>query len=142
MTMKRHLVLIASAIGAMSATAGVFAAQSAQSLTGVAGGLWELSGIPGAKAAVRQCVADPVELAMVEHKNVKCTPAILNVSGSSVKLSYQCVGGGFGQATIKTITPRSLRLDVQGIADGAPYGYVLQAHRVGDCPTKAERGGH
>jgi len=34
------------------------------------------------------------------------------------------------------VTPRSLRLDTQGISDGLPFHYVAQARRVGDCPAQ------
>jgi hypothetical protein len=136
MSMSRLTCVIGAAIAAGTAASG-WAAQLPKSLTGVAGGQWELSGIPGSKAPVKQCVASPVELAFVEHKAPACTHLVLGDSGDLLRLSYRCVGGGFGQATIKTLTPRSLRVDVQGIAGGAPYAYVMQAHRVGDCPAAA-----
>lgn len=126
------------------AGAAVTAAAAPTALAGVGGGLWELDGLPGKKAAFQQCFSDPLKIAMVEHGSAKCTETVLGESGSTVRVSYQCAGGGFGSASIKTITPRSLRVEVQGIADGAPYGYVLQAHNVGPCPGagggKPERG--
>jgi len=113
-------------------------------ISGVSGGLWELEGIPGKKAAVKQCFADPLKIATVEHGSAKCTVTVLGESGSTTRISFQCAGGGFGNASIKTITPRSLRIEVQGISDGAPYGYVMQAHNSGPCPApagnKQERG--
>ncbi len=142
MGMKRSTILVAVATASLALAAGALAAQTTPSLTGVAGGLWELSGVPGSKSAVKQCVADPVELAFAEHHGAVCTHQVLDDSGDILRIGYQCGAGGYGQATIKTITPRSLRVDVQGIAAGGPYAYVMQAHRAGDCPVKAERGGH
>jgi len=129
MAMARKLTLFA-------ALAGMAVAVSAApvALKGVSGGLWELEGIPGKNGAVQQCFADPLKIATVEHGSAKCNVTLLGESGSTIRLSYQCAGGGFGQASIKTITPRSLRVEVQGINDGAPYGYVLQAHNTGPCP--------
>lgn len=138
--MKRLIILAAVAMAPIAAAA--FAAETTPSLTGVAGGLWELSGVPGSKAAVKQCVADPVELAYAEHHGAVCTHQVLSDSGDILRIGYQCGAGGYGQATIKAVTPRSLRVDVQGIAAGGPYAYVMQAHRAGDCPVKVERGGH
>ena len=62
---------------------------------------------------------------------------MLGDSADRCAVSYKCTGGGFGQATIKTLTPRSLRVEIQGISGGPPYGYVMQAHRLGDCPAPA-----
>jgi len=140
MPMTRLTLLLAAALAPLAAGAGAVAADMPKALAGVAGGLWELSGIPGAKASAKQCVADPVDLAFVEHKAAECSHQILADSGDTLRLSYRCSGAGFGQATIKVVTPRSLRVDVQGIADGAPYAYVMQAHRLGDCGVKVERG--
>ncbi|MEO6433982.1 MAG: hypothetical protein ABIO29_08405 [Sphingomicrobium sp.] len=124
---------------ALAASAGAVAA-TPNALAGVSGGLWELDGLPGTKSSVRQCFADPARIALVEHKGAKCTEAVLGEQGSTVRVSYQCGASGFGQGTIKQITPRSLRVEVTGIADGAPYSYVLQARRVDDCAKGQERG--
>ena len=35
------------------------------------------------------------------------------------------------------LTPRSLRIETQGISDSLPFNYVLQARRVGDCAKSA-----
>ena len=136
MTKSRLTFLAGAALAAGTAAAGGWAAQAPKSLAGVAGGLWELSGVPGSKAPVKQCVANPVELAFVEHQTAGCTHLVLGDAGDLLRLSYTCKGGGFGQATIKTLTPRSLRVEVQGISGGAPYGFVMQAHRIDDCPVK------
>lgn len=133
MTMFRPTLLAAAAAAAVTAAAGVLAAQTPQSLAGVSGGMWELSGIPGTKAPTKMCVAAPIELAFVEHARAACKPLVLGDSGDLLRISYRCSGAGFGQASIKTITPRSLRVDVQGIAANAPYAYVMQAKRTGDC---------
>ena len=138
--MFRSIIFLAAGLAGVSAGAAIVT-QAAGALAGVAGGQWELDGLPGHKSAVKQCVARPTDLATVEHKGAKCATTILGDQGSSVKLSYQCGAAGFGQATIKVITPRSLRIEVQGISDGAPYGYVLQAHHAGPCEgSKPERG--
>jgi hypothetical protein len=49
------------------------------------------------------------------------------------EVHYTCSGGGFGQTTIGLLTPRSLRIETQGISKNAPFHYVLQARRMGDC---------
>jgi hypothetical protein len=120
---------------------------STKALAGVAGGLWEVDGVPGHNGAVRSCVADPLQLIYSEHPNADCTPTILGDNPPLLRVSFQCRSGSFGQASVKTITPRSLRIEVQGISDGAPYNHVMQARRIGDCARpggggRPERGGH
>ncbi len=54
-------------------------------------------------------------------------------SPSSTVVDYSCGGAGFGHTKIDLITPRSLRIETQGVSDNLPFSYVLQARRVGDC---------
>ena len=60
----------------------------------------------------------------------------------STVIQYSCPGGGFGRSTLTMITPRSLRIETQGISDNLPFNYVLQARRVGDCPARASASAH
>jgi hypothetical protein len=97
-------------------------------------GLCDVSGTPGGAAPVRQCVADIMALARFEHRARPCTARVLKNAGSVVSIEYSCAGAGFGHSDIQVITPRSLRIGTQGISDGLPFNYVLQARRIGDCP--------
>lgn len=139
MTTTKRFLFLAGSLSVLSGAAA-YAAAAPKALDGVAGGLWELEGLPGTKNSVRQCFADPLRIALVEHKGAPCAESVLGESGSTVRVSYQCGAAGFGQGSIKQITPRSLRIEVTGISGGAPYGYVVQARRAGDCPKGPERG--
>ena len=103
-------------------------------LSQIRGGLWEISGSRGAPAT-RLCIAHPPILAQVEHRNARCTRTILRNDSATAIIEYRCAGGGFGHSRITMITPRSVRIETQGISDGAPFGYVAQARRVGNCPA-------
>jgi hypothetical protein len=96
-------------------------------------GMWEISGAPGATTPVRQCVADIAALARFEHRAKACVAKIVKDDGSSTSIQYSCGGAGFGNSEIDVITPRSLRISTQGISDGQPFNYVLQARRIDDC---------
>jgi len=111
------------------------AAQPPPMLAQAQPGLWEISGMPGAKVPARQCLADVASLARFEHRSKACTAKVLKDSGSNSAVEYSCGRAGFGHSEIQIITPRSLRISTQGIADGLPFNYVLQARRVGDCAT-------
>ena len=97
-------------------------------------GLWEISGAPGANTPIRQCVTDIIALARFEHRAKACNAKILKDDGMKAAIDYSCGGAGFGHSQIDVITPRSLRISTQGISDGLPFNYVLQARRVDDCP--------
>jgi len=108
------------------------AAQRPASLASVEGGLFEIDQV-GAGPRPKICVADPLVFASYEHRGKTCTRVVISDGPGGAVIHYTCTGGGFGQSTVKALTPRSLRVDTQGIADGAPFQYVFQARRVGDC---------
>ena len=127
----------------MSALAGgvavlvLGAAQQASPLAQAKPGEWELSGMPGIAKPVRECVADMLLLARHEHRGKNCSSQMIRETGTTVVVEYTCGGAGFGHSQIDVLTPRSLRINTQGISDGLPFNYVLQAHRLGDCATNA-----
>ena len=54
------------------------AAELPSALTQAQPGLWEISGAPGAKAPVRQCIGDLAALARFEHRAGNCTAKVLS----------------------------------------------------------------
>jgi len=95
------------------------------------GGLWEVSRSDGGRRNI--CIPDPVLLAQYEHLKSRCSRDILRDQNGRAEISYSCSAGGFGQSKIEQLTPRSLRIETQGISGDAPFHYVLQARRLGDC---------
>jgi hypothetical protein len=134
--MTRIATLVLTAGGAAAAFALIAAARPS-ALAETQPGLWEISGAPGARAPLRQCVGDVAALARFEHRSSNCTAKVLKDGGSSTLIEYSCGGAGFGHSEIDVITPRSLRISTQGISGGLPFNYVLQARRVDDCPKSA-----
>jgi len=134
--------VLALSIAGAAAVLALGAAQRPAALAQASPGLWELSGVPGSKAPVRQCIADIGALAQFEHRNASCKRSVVSDSASSTVVEYTCPGGGFGHSQIDVITPRSLRISTQGISENLPFNYVLQAHRVGDCPKPATASRH
>jgi hypothetical protein len=123
-------LLLLPATGA--ATLALGAAQPPAALGQVQSGLWEIS---GAGAPIRQCVADVAVLARFEHRSHNCSAKTLKDSGNLAEIDYSCGGAGFGHSEMTVLTPRSLRIETQGISGGLPFNYVLQAHRIADCPS-------
>jgi hypothetical protein len=131
---RMKILTVAIGLGAVSLGLGV--TLHAAGLSQAMAGLWELSGVPGAKAPVRQCYGDIALLAQYEHRSNACARNVISENGTSAVIAYSCGNAGFGRSKIDIITPRSLRVETQGISGGLPFAYVLQARRVGDCPSR------
>lgn len=115
------------------AAAFVVAAASPRALMPAMGGLWEVSQRADGHGAQRICVASPVTLAQYEHRQARCTQSIVSDSGTQTLISYTCADGGFGQSKVTLLTPRTMRIETQGISGNLPFHYQLHARRVGDC---------
>ena len=117
------------------AVAGVaVAATPRPSLLGTAaGGVWSVSRSADGSNPVKLCVADPGALAQWEHRGEACSRVELSARGNETVANYSCPAGDFGQSKISVITPRSLRIDTQGIHRGEPFFYQLHARRTGNC---------
>jgi len=126
---KSILVVMARAVLPL----GLAAASAPPILSQISPGLWEISGSKGAPTT-RLCVAQSPLLSQVEHRSAKCDRTILRNDDSAAVIEYSCAGGGFGHSKITMLTPRSVRVETQGIADHAPFAYVVHARRVGNCP--------
>ena len=99
------------------------------------GGLWEVSRSATGANAERSCVPSASVLSQWEHRRGQCTRTVISSTATEAVINYTCTGGGFGASKMKVITPRTLRIETQGISGGFPFNYVLHARRVGDCPT-------
>ena len=126
---------VARLAGILVVSAGALALGGAApvALQGVAGGKWEVSRSASGHGAVAMCVADPAALAQFEHRGKACTRVVLSDKGNQTVIHYTCPAGDFGRTKLTVITPRSLRLDTQGISGGLPFAYQLHARRAGDC---------
>jgi len=97
------------------------------------GGLWEIQ--KSGAAPVRLCLPNPMVLAQFENRESRCTREVIRDTRSMATVHYSCAGGDFGQSDVTVLTPRSLRVETQGISRNSPFKYVFQARRVGDCPA-------
>ena len=136
--MTRPILLLAALGGLVLLTA----AQQPSALATTSAGDWELNGVQGNKGAVRQCVTDLMMLTQFEHRSQHCTSKVISDRGNSTVVQYSCGPAGFGRTQIDVLTPRSLRISTQGISDGLPFNYVMQARRMGDCTKSASSSRH
>jgi putative hemolysin len=129
--MKRPMRAVTRVAGAALLLLSVTAAVRPTVFMQTGGGLWEVSRSNGGRRTV--CVPDPAALAQYEHLRASCARDLVRNQQSRAEIHYTCAGGAFGQSTVELITPRSLRIETQGISDNAPFHYVLQARRLGNC---------
>ncbi len=126
---------IAGCLAGAAAVLLLGAAQRPAALAGTRPGLWEISGLPNAGTSIRQCLSDTALLARVEHQAQACKQVVVSDNGTSTVIDYTCTNGGFGRSKLTLLTPRSLRIETQGISANYPFNYVIQARRVGNCPA-------
>lgn len=130
-TMNRSLRTMTRTVGAALVLLSLAAAVRPAVFTQTGGGLWEVTRNNGGRRNV--CVADPAVLSQYEHLRSTCSRDVVRNGQSRAEIHYTCTGGAFGQSTVELITPRSLRIETQGISNNAPFHYVLQARRLGNC---------
>jgi hypothetical protein len=119
--------------GLLAVAAPVFAlaVPKLEALAKLEPGRWQLSEADGAGRSI--CVADPAALVQLEHEGASCEQEVLASEAGGATVEYTCPGRGFGRTSIRIETPRLARIDTQGLADGSPFAYRVEARRVGAC---------
>ncbi len=125
----------AIALLAFSASVAL-AAGGPHALASAAGGLWSVSADATGHNPEQICVSGPEVLSQWEHRGGRCTRVIISDEGNEAVIHYTCADGGFGHSKVSLITPRTLRIDTQGISAGLPFHYLRHARRMGDCQPR------
>ena len=133
--MKNNLRIGLIGLSILPAAILVAAAQP-RALAPATGGLWEVSPSATGHNPTRVCVPSPEVLAQYEHRQARCTRVVISDKGTETVIHYTCADGGFGQSKVTLLTPRSLRIDTQGISGNLPFHYQLHARRVGECAAR------
>jgi hypothetical protein len=128
----KHIVGISVAAAGLMSSLG--AAQLPPAMSGA--GLWEVARKASGHSSQRLCLTDPAILTQWEHRRAQCRRSVVSAGENRTEISYACGGGEFGTSKVQALTPRALRIETQGISRGYPFGYVLHARRLGDCPGR------
>src|SRR4051794_39276007 len=104
--------LTAGAVAALVLTG----AQLPSALVQASPGLWEVSGLPGSASPLRQCIGNMSILAQFEHRGRACSQSIVADNPPFAVVEYSCGAAGFGHSKVEMITPRSLRIETQGVS--------------------------
>jgi hypothetical protein len=95
-------------------------------------GRWQISNAQGGIPS-SICLGDPAAFLQLEHPGISCGQEVLASEPSTTIVQYTCPGRGFGHTSIRIETPRLARIDTQGLVDGRPFSYRVEARRVGTC---------
>ena len=94
-------------------------------------GRWDVFG--GTAPIGNVCLGDPQLLAQPLHAPQNCTTEILSADRHAVTVGFVCPGMGRGQTLLRVETPRLVRIEMQGISNGAPFALRAQGRRTGPC---------
>lgn len=115
-------------------TGGV-SAQGGGALAALAGlerGQWQLNA-SGGGAPERLCLANPSALLQLRHRGVQCSQFVMENTPQRAMVRYTCPGRGHGRTIVTVETPRLVRVETQGLVDGAPFDEEYEGRRVGAC---------
>ncbi|WP_443026193.1 hypothetical protein [Sphingomonas sp. CCH18-H6] len=134
MRMRRLTAMMAGAVAATLALP--LAAADAPTLAVLRGlelGQWQLREI-GPRGGERSiCLGDMETLIQLQHPRGGCSRYVIDDRTAHGTIHYTCPGSGYGRTTIDLVTPRSVRIETQGVASGAPFHLELNARRMGAC---------
>ena len=130
---RRRGALIVAGIAAFALPAYA-AAPTLGALVKLEKGLWQVRELDGAVSGASLCLGDAAQLLRFEHRAVAgCSSEVLENGAKSATVQYSCAGQGMGHSHLRVETPRSVRIDTQGLSKGRPFSYRLEAQRVGNC---------
>ena len=95
-------------------------------------GLWELRNIGGRAQFAPVCLGDPAALVQLQHRRTGCTRSVVAQGRDRIEVRYACAGA-FGQTTIRVEGSRLAQIESEGIDNGVPFGFRVEARRVGRC---------
>ncbi len=124
--------MVGAALLALAAPA-LGAGASLTMLDQLAAGQWELRNRSGA-VVQRICVARGRDLVQLRHPGRSCESYVVKDTAGEVEVQFTCRGHGYGRTLIRRETNRLVQIQSQGIADGLPFEFAVEARRIGDCP--------
>ena len=129
--LRRGALALASGI-AVAAPVFALALPDLEALAKLERGRWQVADAQGGTTRAI-CIGDPVLLVQLEHGGASCEREVLANDAGTATVQYSCPGRGFGHTSIRVETPRLARIDTQGLVDGRPFSYRVEARRVGSC---------
>lgn len=128
-----HAAAILLSVVAAAAAAALAPRQADLPVLGrLESGLWELRSLGGRGRFAPVCLGDRAALVQLQHRRAACTRSVVARARNTLEVNYNCPGA-FGQTTIRVETSRLARIESEGVDNGIPFGFRLEARRVGPC---------
>lgn len=99
------------------------------------GGDWELRSRDQGGQPRRICMHDARRLIQLRHPGESCSRIVVEDTPEQVTVQYTCPGRGYGRTQIRRETEALLQIDSQGIAQGRPFAFAIEARRLGACAS-------
>lgn len=96
-------------------------------------GRWEFHERGSSRVVDRLCVSSARQFIQLRHQQDSCERLIIADGPAEVTVQYTCRGHGYGLTRIRRETSQLIQLDTQGIADGLPFDFAMEARRTGAC---------
>jgi hypothetical protein len=97
-------------------------------------GLWQLRDLDDRSAAPRTlCIGDRLRILQIQHAGDRCTRVVHRDRPNEAIITYSCPGSGSGRTWMRVETSRLAQLETQGVRNGAPFAYRLEARHAGSC---------
>jgi hypothetical protein len=134
MIVRRLRPALAGAVflSAIATSAAPAAAPGLAAIGAIEAGQWQLRETGNGKTR-SLCVSDAQVLLQIHHSGAQCSRFVIENSASVATIHYTCPGQGHGRTTISVETPRLIRVDTQGVAQGAPFAVEMEGRRTGAC---------
>ena len=112
------------------------AAPTLKAMRTVAPGNWSIRS-PGSPEAAREtCVSDTAVLFRLRLRAAQCSRFVIEDTPRIATVHYTCPGAGHVRTTVHVDTPRTLRIESEGIIDGMPFADAFEARRLGNCAVR------
>jgi hypothetical protein len=123
------------ALAAMATAAGAqpVHAPGLRAMRDVEAGRWQLRATGTTARPQESCVADTAVFLRLRHRAAQCSRFVIADAPGGATVHYTCPGAGHVRTAIRVDTPRVLRIESEGIADGMPFADRIEARRVGFC---------
>jgi hypothetical protein len=84
-------------------------------------------------ARTTMCIPNGRRLIQLRHPNEACDRLVIEDAPNQVAVQYTCRGRGYGLTRIRRETNQLVQIESQGIAEGLPFDFTVEARRVGSC---------
>lgn len=109
-------------------------APAPDALDGLEPGLWEFKELGRSTGgSERRCVTSLREMLQPVQPRLSCKHFISENAADHAVVAYDCAARGQGRTALRVETPRLVRVDSQGIAEGRPFAVRMEIRRIGAC---------